>query len=331
MRIMATHESEYYDIIGEWLIREKGCQKNEYSKGYAKEVELFGNTRVDVFGLNYTFYDGNYSYNLFKFNGYAVEVKHTPLDAVNDIGKIAGIYLPKMREPTPTRLINGLHTIKYYIAFNGDSTPQDLLTLCSLLTQCRNVGVGILRLHENDVGQIDIQEELAPKEHSLPAISNRDQQSPGIFEEALRETTCVNRVIEDPSKLFEECLRPKLVAVARRRALEHALGYCSAPEGREALDYLFEQVITNNPKVTAEGRGKRDHEDMVAIVFRDSGEQVLQMEMKLNYFYIDTMDGKRYRVMSKNEVLGFSGEPGVSYTIDLPKLIETEIKPRLKA
>lgn len=202
---MATHESEYYDIIGEWLIQKKGCQKNEYSKGYAKEVELSGNTRVDVFGLKYTFYDGNSSYNSFKFNGYAVEVKHTPLDAVNDIGKITEIYLPKMRESTPKRLINGLHTIKYYIAFKGDSTPQDLLT------QCRNVGVGILRLHENDDDQIDIKEELAPKEHSLPAISNKDQQKPGIFEQALSETTYVNRVIENPSKLFDEYLRPKLL------------------------------------------------------------------------------------------------------------------------
>jgi len=322
---MATHESEYYDIIGEWLIREKGCQKNEYSKGYAKEVELFGNTRVDVFGLNYTFYDGNSSYNSFKFNGYAVEVKHTPLDAVNGIGKITEIYLPKMRELTSKRLINGLHTIKYYIAFNGDSTPQDLLT------QCRNAGVGILRLHENDVGQIDIQEELAPKEHSLPAISDRDQQKPRIFERALSETTCINRVIENPRKLFEECLRPKLVEVARRSALEHALGYCSAPEGREALDYLFEQVITNNPKVTAEVRGNWYNENMIAIISRNSGEQVLQIDMKHKYFYIDTMDGKRYRVVSKNEVICFSDEPGVTSTIDLPKLIEIEIEPRLKA
>jgi hypothetical protein len=322
---MATYESEYYDIIGEWLIQQKGCQKNKYSKGYAKEVGLSESSRVDVFGLKYTFYDGNSSYNSFKFHGYAVEVKHTPSDAANDIDKIVRIYLPEMRRATPKRMINGLHTINYYVAFKGDSTSQDLLT------QCRNAGVGILRLHENDVGQIDIEEELAPEEHSLPAISNRDQQSPGIFEQALRETTYVNRVIEDPDKLFEECLRPKLVEVARQRALEHALGYCSAKAGREALDYLFEQVIMNNPKVTAKGRGNRDHEDIVAIISRSSGEQVLQLEMKLNYFYIDTMDGKRYRVVSKNEVLGSSGESGVSYTIDLPKLIETEIEPRLKA
>lgn len=230
-----------------------------------------------------------------------------------------------MRRANPERMINALHTVNYYVAFNGDNTPQDLLT------QCRNAGVGILRLCENDEDQINIKEELAPKEHSIPAISNKDQQNSGIFEQALSETTYVNRVIENPRKLFDECLRPKLVKVTKRRALEHALSYCTAPKSREALDYLFAQAIKNNPKVTAEGRGKRDHEDMIAIVFRDSGEQVLQMEMKLNYFYIDTMDGKRYRVMSKNEVLGFSDEPGVSYTIGLPKLIETEIKPRLKA
>lgn len=69
---------------------------------------------------------------------------------------------------------------------------------------------------------------------------------------------------------------------------------------------------------------------MIVIISRNSGEQVLQMEMKLNYFYIDTMDGKRYRVMSKNKVLAPSDEPGVAYTIDLPTLIETEIEPRLK-
>lgn len=322
---MATHESEYYDIIGGWLIQRKGCQKNKYSRGYAKEVGLSERSRVDVFGLKYTFYDGNSSYNSFKFHGYAVEVKHTPSDAASDIDKIIHIYLPKMRRATSKRMISGLHTINYYVAFNGDSTPQDLLA------QCRNVGVGILRLHKNDEYQIDIIEELAPEEHSLPAISNRDQQSPGIFEQALRETTCINRVIENPGKLFEECLRPKLIEVARQRALEHAFGYCSAKAGREALDYLFTQVIMNNPEVIAEGRGKRDREDMITIISRNNGEQVLQMEMKLNYFYIDTMDGKRYRVVSKNEVLVFSGESGVSYTIDLPQLIETEIEPRLKA
>lgn len=84
---MATHESDYYDIIGEWFIQEKGCQKNKYSKGYAKEVKLSEDTRVDVFGLKYMFYDDNDSYNSFKFQGYAVEVKHTPLDAVSDIEK----------------------------------------------------------------------------------------------------------------------------------------------------------------------------------------------------------------------------------------------------
>lgn len=254
-----------------------------------------------------------------------MEVKLTPSDAANDIDKIIRIYLPEMRRATPKRMINGLHTINYYVAFKGDSAPQDLLT------QCRNVGVGILRLHGNDEGQIDVKEVLAPKEHSLSAISNRDQQSPGTFEQALSETTYVNRVIEDPGKLFEECLRPKLVEVARQRALEHALGYCRKEKGREALDYLFAKVITNNLKVTAEGRGKRDREDTIVIISRSSGEQVLQLEMKLNYFYIDTMDGKRYRVVSKNEVLGLSGESGVSYTIDLLKLIETEIEPRLKA
>ncbi|NLM29602.1 MAG: hypothetical protein GX216_04115 [Methanomicrobiales archaeon] len=35
--------------------------------------------------------------------------------------------------------------------------------------------------------------------------------------------------------------------------------------------------------------------------------------------------------MSKNEVLVFSGESGISYTIDLPQLIETEIEPGVKA
>jgi len=48
------------------------------------------------------------------------------------------------------------------------------------------------------------------------------------------------------------------------------------------------------------------------------------------YFYIDIMDGKQYRVISKNEVLVPSDEPGVAHAIDLPTLIETEIEPKLK-
>jgi len=322
---MAMQESEYYENIGEWLIQKKGCQKNEYSKGYAKEVELSGGTRVDVFGLKYIFHDENDSYNSFKFAGYAVEVKHTPLDAVDDIGKITRIYLPKMREASPKQPINGLHTINYYIAFKGDSTPQDLLT------QCRDAGVGILRLHENGGDHIDIKEELEPEEHSLRGISNKDQQSPGIFEQALRDTICIHRVIENPGKLFEECLRPKSREYKKELALCHARHcYIKKKEAKEALDYIFEQVITDNPNVIAEGRGKRDQEDIIVITSCKSGEPVLKFELTTKYFYIDTMDGKQYRVISKNEVLGFL-EDSTTYTIDLPKLVETEIEPRLKA
>ncbi len=321
---MTSKESEYYDLIGKWLISEKGCQKNEYSKGYVKEVELVKNSIVDVFGLKYTFYDGNTSRNSFTFSGYAVEMKISPSDVVKDIDKITTEYLPKIPEITPERLRNCLHTINFYIAFIGSITPPDILT------RCRNAGVGILRIYESGNDELLVTEDLEPKEQILTGISNAEQTSSGIFEEAIRDTRYVNAVIENPCKLFDECLRPKLTQYRKQRALERAYNYCTAEEGKEALDCIFSEVITNNPAFIAEGGGKQDQEDRIAIISRKEGEQVLQIEMKRNYFYIGTMNGKRFRVTSKNQIFDFSEGSGRPYSGDLQKLIETEIKPKVK-
>ena len=33
-------EKELYNSIGKWLIKEKGCQQNEYSQGYLKDIKI---------------------------------------------------------------------------------------------------------------------------------------------------------------------------------------------------------------------------------------------------------------------------------------------------
>jgi len=32
------NEEQLYDPIGKWLINEKGCQRDEYSQGYLKNI-----------------------------------------------------------------------------------------------------------------------------------------------------------------------------------------------------------------------------------------------------------------------------------------------------
>jgi hypothetical protein len=45
-------EKQLYDPIGEWLIKEKGCQRDKYSQGYLKDV-LIGDFKFDVLGIRY--------------------------------------------------------------------------------------------------------------------------------------------------------------------------------------------------------------------------------------------------------------------------------------
>lgn len=65
-------EQKIYAPIGDWLIQNKGCQRNDFFRGYCVEPRIKGR-RPDLVGVRYERKDQKYP--AYDFHFYFVEVK----------------------------------------------------------------------------------------------------------------------------------------------------------------------------------------------------------------------------------------------------------------
>ncbi|WP_461865791.1 hypothetical protein [Thermococcus sp.] len=192
-------EEQLYDPIGEWLIREKGCQRDKYSQGYLKNIQV-GDIRPDVFAIRYEIITDR-TYPVIHFHGYIVEVKCDGKGLNELLGKIMRV---KRRARTSKEWMSGLHTVRFYIAYPTEQVSSEVFEICE------EEGIGILRLQVIDETTVNVYEVLRPREIALNGMSHNSQRSPGVFEDSINRIGYLRQMFQRPSKLYDDFIRPKI-------------------------------------------------------------------------------------------------------------------------
>jgi len=195
-------EYELYDWIGKWLIKDKGCQHDEYSLGYTAEVQMADREklwcdlgRIDVFGLRYEIEKENRVQSVVHFHGYVVEVKLEEEGVNEALGKIIRDIkrLPK----------GGSDRLYFYIAYPTEIVSSDIIAIC------KDYGIGILKLRivNNSRVYIDELPQVCPEPKPWQAITNSAQKDAGLFHDALLNWNCLCQVIPQPLEFYNNLLR----------------------------------------------------------------------------------------------------------------------------
>lgn len=202
-------EHELYDWIGKWLVREKGCQRNEYSLGYAPEVEVadrekrqFNLGRVDVFGIRYEIIKEDRVQPVAHFHGHIVEVKLKE----DDINEILGKVIRDIKRLPGGKFVKtsfGGDSLSFYIAYPTKVVANDIISVC------KDHGIGILKLRIVDDSRVYVDElpQVQPEPKAWQAITNSAQKDAGYFHDALLKWNCLLQVIPQPVEFYNNLLR----------------------------------------------------------------------------------------------------------------------------
>ncbi|NHV98113.1 MAG: hypothetical protein HA496_00540 [Thaumarchaeota archaeon] len=284
-------EERLYDPVGEWLIREKGCQRDKYSQGYLKDAQI-GNFRFDVLGIRYEVV--HECINHLDFHGYIVEVKgdETGLDEL--IGKVMMVK-EGIKGHSIIEHFSGLDTVELYIAYPTEQVKTEILRICE------REGIGILRLQIVDEKTVHVYNVgVKPELIYICGISHEAQKSPGNFESAMNEFGYLRQMFQRPSDMFEDLIRPSKEEYNAQLKLKELQGYVRNKESEEALDFLIEKIQEKLPQVNITSAGGK-------IAFILHGTELLNIVPTTKYFYVQLGEGERYRILSRNEIIGFEG------------------------
>lgn len=306
---MRCKEEIFYDAIGEWLIKEKGCQQDEYSQGYLKNVQI-ENIRPDVFGIKYEVLKDR-AYPVIHFHGHMVEVKCDEKGLNELIGKVMRI---KDRSRGIEELAKGLNTLRLYIAYQTDRVSPEIFEICE-----RN-GIGILRLQLVNDELINIYQVLAPQEIELEGIPHNQQRSPGIFEDNINSINFLRQMFQRPWKLYDDFIRPQIEDYTKKLKLEEWLDYLQNRYAKIAFEIFMKQVFTIFPALSLERHRGLAH----------NGKIVLQIEIGTGNFKI-FVDDAMYRIYATDNIIEFKGkEEGKKYEGDIEKLINEIVIPYIE-
>lgn len=306
-------EEQLYDPIGKWLIKEKGCQQDEYSQGYLKNTQV-GDIRPDVFAIRYEIIDNVYP--VIHFHGSVVEVKSDEKGLDELIGKI---IRTKKRVKTSTEWMFGLYTVRFYVAYPTEQISDEIFEICE------EEGIGILRLQVIEETRINIYEVLEPKEITLNGMSHSNQRSPGVFGASMNKIGYLRQMFQRPSKLYDDFIRPKIGEYKAEIELRQALNHIKNEVSKEARDFLVEKIQSGFPQLEMIAVGstilfkppKGRHEDAV-----------LSIKHTTNYFYI-SFEKQSYRVYSKSKIIEFKNG-AKEYEDNIENLITSVIIPHIK-
>lgn len=269
---MSDLKDSYCNIIGNWLVDKKGCQKNEFSGGYAENVNLAGNV-IDALGLRYLLDEGM-SYNSFDFYGYAVDFCPCIDDVGDRIRAIKDTYIYSIKNET-SRWNGGFSDISFYIAYPGEITPE------SLISYSEKYGIGLLRL---DKDGSEVIEECEPVPYGLVRMSNKVQRSIGTFQKALNDKSYFRDIFYDTEKFFDAFLRPKKEHYAKGLAFRHAYSYCKNKECAGLLERICMHIIDNYPNVIVQTAGTKHSENVMKFINVDNLDEILRIRGTKDYF-----------------------------------------------
>jgi hypothetical protein len=304
-------EKRFYDPIGGWLIRKKGCQRDEYSQGYLKTVQV-ENIIPDVFSIRYEIIDNVYP--AIHFHGYLVEVKKSEKGLDNLIGKV---IRTKSRVEISEEWMWGLHTVRLYIAYPTEQVSRDVFEICE------KEGIGILRLQVND--EVNIYEVLESKEIMLNGMAHSRQRSIGTFIDGMNEISYLRQMFQQPWKLYDDFIRPKIERYRKEIEIRQDMGYPTNEESRKSRDCLIERIKSEFSKLELDGRG-RD----IWLKHSETDRCIFSIEQTTEYFYVLYENHRRYRICSNREIIEFRNGEGKRYEGDLENLITLEIIPYIK-
>ena len=232
---MECKEEVFYDAIGKWLIKEKGCQQDEYSQGYLKNIQI-ENIRPDVLGIKYEVLKDR-AYPVIHFHGHMVEVKCDEKGLNELIGKV-------IRIKDRIRGIEGLNTLRLYIAYQTDKVSPEVFEICE-----RN-GIGILRLQLVNDELINIYEVLAPHEIGLNGIPHNQQRSPGVFEDYINSINFLRQMFQRPWKLYDDFIRPGIEIYTNKLKLEEWLNSLQDRYAKIAFEIFMKRIFTVFPELS---------------------------------------------------------------------------------
>jgi len=318
--VSALGEEVYYDPVGNWLAREKGCVRDNYCQGYLKEVQIGGRI-ADVVGIRYEVLEQE-STSVIHLHGYVAEVKgkQTKLEDVSttSVDELLGktMRLKKAAEMQSSHWQRVLNTVTFYVAYPFEDVSPEVYAVC------QREGIGILRLEHVDDDRVHVYElpGIKPKQIELQGISHSCQRTPGCFVKAIKENPLLRRMFPAPSKLYYDFIKPKQVEYKQKIKVRAQIeGVRKKPAG-EALDLLIGRIRERYPR-TLLRPGLR-----VVANIGGREEILLSIRTTAEYFYIG-LDDHQYRVYSPDRVLDFGGE----FQGDLEALIQSVIVPQLES
>lgn len=206
-------EEELYDTVGEWFVKNKGCQQDEYSQGYLKNVKI-GDVRPDVLAMRYEV-DRDRSVPVIDFHGFVVEVKSDESGLNDLVGKVFRTKgkVIKQEKPHYKDWSFGFDTLGFYIAYPTEKVSPEIFEMCE------NDGIGILRLQTTGNGLVNVYEVLKPEkiDEQLQGVSRRKQESPGNFVSWMNSINHLKQMFQRPEKLYEDFIRPGKDEYNKRR------------------------------------------------------------------------------------------------------------------
>jgi len=301
-------EEVLYDAVGKWFVDEKGCQQDEYSQGYLKNIQI-GDVRPDILAIRYEILTDR-TYPVIHFHGYVVEIKGDEKGLNELIGKIIRI---KRQAKTSEEWMCGLHTVRFYIAYPTEQVSSDIFEICE------NDGIGILRLQVINENIVNIYEVLEAKEITLNGMSHNSQRSPGVFEDSINSINYLKQMFQRPAKLYEDFIRPKIDEYKDHIKLNTWLNTLTNRYAKEALDFLIEQILSEYPQLEL-----KHHDGFVC-----NGRVILKINIGTSNFNIELADLK-YRIHAIDYIIEFKDKEGNKYDGDLKKLIKDIVIPYIR-
>ena len=291
-RIIKTYplvagEQDLYGVVSRWFVENKNCQADEFSRGYAINEEMDGGYRPDIVAMRYEL-TSNETPSI-DFYGYVVEVKLKEEDILRDLTKVR-LYIKKSK--SGELLANGFNYVSFYVAFAKEGIVDQ-----SLLDICKEDGIGILQLNVSEGKVNDIYEIVKPKTIQLGGMSHKEQQSPGTFEESIKNLY-LRKILKNPSGMYSSLIMPKKTRYEENNKLERLINAVKDSNARNALELTLDKLKQFDHYIPKKSGG--------AVFTLDIGTVKIRPASK--YFYIDTSwNGTTYRVNSKEEILEGSG------------------------
>lgn len=304
-------EQDLYDPVGGWIVKKYGSQT--YAQNYLKDVTLHKKRRVDTFAVRYKL-ESNRAYPVLHFHGVVIEVKMQESDIESLAGRFDFIANTLMGT-------QGVHTADFYAAYPTDCVPEHIID------HFEKQGIGLLRLQI--IGRkVNVYEVLPPKTRTFKnSFPHARQRTPGTFIDSIKKIPYLRQSIQRPTKLFYEVIQPGIDGYKQELSKEHF--YAAVGEDGKYLSNTILSQFMGRIKV------KYSNDDKFMYIYAKEEQQedpILSIEsMTTNYFYVHMDNKRRFRIVSKDEILDFEkGTSNNTFEGNIDDLIETEIYPYIE-